>query len=597
MQPALPGRHQLIYSRLRRRTVLAGAAIFVIPFGLFYLLADYASERYVRNQVFARLEAGVATNVRLFDDVLAVRVAETRSLARGLAQEPLPFPHWPGTLRGFVEGNPWYRLVLVVDANGRILAASSKIGGNVADWDCFRRARASETLVSDLFFSSLTHQHEMVVATPLPGGEHGGQVLLAALKLEKLNSRLLDLGLGGTEESFLANPAGQLASVGRLNHQPLDSSVFDSQQKNPFWDAAGVVEYCDARGTLRLAAYRRLRSKNYYLVAQVARSEMALPVQQLRGEILLYVAPFLVLGVVLAVAVWYYALDYIHKLMSELCLALHTAEQREHERDLAHQELARRFEEERELAREKEQFQAQLAEYEKYAALAQLALGAAHEINNPLLGILTHLELENKKPGSTEDRTEIEQCIEGAKRISSTVRGLLNYARPAPLQLSKVHLDRLVSDTLAFLCHQPLFRGIKLEKQIASGLPAITADANQLSQILMNLLLNSAQATPEGGTITIAAEKVKFAEQVEIRVSDTGCGISADVLPHVMEPFFTTKRGKGTGLGLSICQAYVRSHGGDIHIESVPDRGTTVRLTLPIRQEGRAVPGSEEVIV
>jgi len=272
------------------------------------------------------------------------------------------------------------------------------------------------------------------------------------------------------------------------------------------------------------------------------------------------------------------------------------ANHREYERNVAQQELLRRLEQERELAKEKMQFESQLSEYEKYASLAQLALGAAHEINNPLLGILSHLELEWKDAGG-ERRAEIEQCIEGAKRISSAVRGLLDYARPRPLKLSMVNLHRLAGETLKFLEHQPMLRQIKLQNCIPLDLPSISADTNQLSQILMNLLLNAAQATPSGGTIAVLGEKVRFAEMIELRVRDTGCGIPADILPHVFEPFFTTKRGKGTGLGLSITQNYVRSHGGDIQVESIPDSGTTVRITLPIQQAGKAVPQSEEVIV
>jgi signal transduction histidine kinase len=113
----------------------------------------------------------------------------------------------------------------------------------------------------------------------------------------------------------------------------------------------------------------------------------------------------------------------------------------------------------------------------------------------------------------------------------------------------------------------------------------------------MNLLLNAAQATAPGGRITILADKVKFADLIELRVRDTGSGIPSDILPHVFEPFFTTKRGRGTGLGLSITQSYVRSHGGDIQLESIPGYGTTVRVTLPIRQAGKTVQHSEEVIV
>jgi signal transduction histidine kinase len=279
----------------------------------------------------------------------------------------------------------------------------------------------------------------------------------------------------------------------------------------------------------------------------------------------------------------------------DLQRATELADHREYERNLAQQELVRRLEEERELAKEKMQFESQLAEYEKYASLAQLALGAAHEINNPLLGIMSHLELEWKH-ASGDRRTEVEQCIEGAKRISSAVRGLLDYARPGPLLLGKVSLFKLLAETLKFVEHQPMFRHLTLANRVPLDLPPITADVNQLSQILMNLLLNAAQATPPGGDITISAGMEQSGDLVELRVSDSGSGIPADILPHVFEPFFTTKRGKGTGLGLSISQSYIRSHGGDIHVESAAGAGTTVRVTLPIHQHGKAVTEYQEVI-
>jgi signal transduction histidine kinase len=267
----------------------------------------------------------------------------------------------------------------------------------------------------------------------------------------------------------------------------------------------------------------------------------------------------------------------------------------EGERNLAQQELVARLEEERELAKEKMQFESQLSDYEKYASLAQLALGAAHEINNPLMGILSHLELE-RRDADQERREEIDQCIHGTKRISSAVRGLLDYARPSPLTLSKVNLRLLAEETLKFVGHQPMFRNIELQNCVPADLPAIIADSNQLSQIVMNLLLNAAQATTPGGRITILADKPKSADVIELRVCDTGSGIPADILPHVFEPFFTTKRGKGTGLGLSITQNYVRSHGGDIQVESLAGYGTTVRVTLPVKQAGKMVQHSEEVV-
>jgi signal transduction histidine kinase len=313
-----------------------------------------------------------------------------------------------------------------------------------------------------------------------------------------------------------------------------------------------------------------------------------------------YLLPFAVVGLALMIAFWRAGLRERARLVAKLEQAQAMMRQLERERDTAMQELFRRFSEEGELNKEKSQFQAQLAEYEKYAALTQLALGAAHEINNPLLGILSHLELElNTAHG--EERAEIEQCIESAKRISVTLRSLMNYARPGPLVLSKVNLHRLVSETLGFLQHQPMLHGRILENQVPPDLPSIRVDANQLSQVLMNLLLNAAQATSQGGRITVSATRSSASEAIQIRVSDTGCGIPADVLPHVFEPFFTTKRGKGTGLGLSISQTYVRSHRGEIQVESAAERGTTVTITLPVLQaesgtsENKA--DSKEVII
>ena len=346
----------------------------------------------------------------------------------------------------------------------------------------------------------------------------------------------------------------------------------------------------------RLRLWATLASAVIFLIPLVIFYSAA-ELDGLRRTLLICAIPSGIVGIGLAFFAGHAVTQYMQRTTAQMRRAVELAEYREQERDQAQQELVRKLQEERELAREKMQFEAQLSEYEKYAALAQLALGAAHEINNPLLGILSHLELELRKTTDTEAREEILQCIMGAKRISTTIHGLINYARPAPLLLSRISLERLADETLNFLRGQPMFRGIRLEKNFGGEVPQITADSNQLSQILMNLLLNAAEATPPGGSITISGEKVKFAEMVEIRVTDTGSGIPADILPHVTEPFFTTKRGKGTGLGLSISLAYVRSHGGEIHVESIPDRGTTVRFTLPIRHQGKPVVETEEVVV
>jgi len=298
-----------------------------------------------------------------------------------------------------------------------------------------------------------------------------------------------------------------------------------------------------------------------------------------------YLLPCTLVALVVMFLVWRLQRREWHRVREALTQATAVKHQLEAERDRAQEELFHRLKEDREFNQEKFQFQTQLAEYERYSTLAQLALGAAHGINNPLLGILSHLELELKSATDSEQRWEIEQCIAGTKRISSTLRGLVNYARPGPLVLSKLSLRRLVSDTLGFLEGQPALRGKHAENQVPEELPRILVDSNQLSQVLMNLLINAAEATPDGGRITVSARLLEVANSIEIRVTDTGCGIPPDVLPHVFEPFFTTKGGKGTGLGLSISSTYVRRNHGDIKIESLLKQGTTVTITLPIQQE------------
>jgi signal transduction histidine kinase len=230
---------------------------------------------------------------------------------------------------------------------------------------------------------------------------------------------------------------------------------------------------------------------------------------------------------------------------------------------------------------------AQMADYEKLSALSQLALGAAHEINNPLQGVTSYLEMLRDEETDVENKTRTQAVLDNAYRISETIRGLLNFARPTPPSFTKINLNKLIIETISFLKHQPLFKKLKIEKNLSEALPTVTADANQIRQVLINILLNAAQATPEGGMITVNTAKVKFEEFVEVTITDTGVGIKEEDLKKVFDPFFTTKKGTGTGLGLSISLSYIKNHNGDIHISSIVGKGTTVSIVIPVRQKGR----------
>jgi signal transduction histidine kinase len=236
---------------------------------------------------------------------------------------------------------------------------------------------------------------------------------------------------------------------------------------------------------------------------------------------------------------------------------------------------------------EQEFLRGQMADYEKLSALSQLALGAAHEINNPLQGITFYLELLLEEENDVERKQRAKEVLDNAYRISETVRGLLNFARPTPPKFTKVQVNKLISETVSFLHHQPLFRKLEIRENLNPDLPSVTADANQIRQVMINILLNAAQAITDNGVITVTTGKLKFEDRVEIIVADTGIGVPPENLGRLFEPFFTTKKGSGTGLGLSISYSYIKNHGGDISITSDVKNGTEVRIVLPIRQKGK----------
>ncbi len=245
---------------------------------------------------------------------------------------------------------------------------------------------------------------------------------------------------------------------------------------------------------------------------------------------------------------------------------------------------------------ERKKLREQLAEYEKLSALSQLAMGAAHEINNPLLGISSYLEIISEETKNIKHKKEIELVLENVYRISETIRGLLSFARPTPPQFTKVNINQLIDETLSFLRHQPIFRKLKVTKELAPSLLPITADFNQIRQVLINLFINAAQSMPNEGKLHVKTSKVKFKEFIQIDISDTGEGIPLENIKKIFDPFFTTKKSQGTGLGLSISQSFIKNHNGYINLKSELNKGTTFSIFLPIRQERRVLIKNEETI-
>jgi two-component system NtrC family sensor kinase len=229
---------------------------------------------------------------------------------------------------------------------------------------------------------------------------------------------------------------------------------------------------------------------------------------------------------------------------------------------------------------------------EHMASLGKMAAGIAHEINNPLAGMQNCVRTLLKGVKDEAQRREyLTMLREGLGRIGRTVGQLLNFAREAEPQLTRVDLPPLVRRCLALLAHELGARRITSSVAAEHRLPALLADPHQLEQVFFNLLMNAVDAMPEGGEIlvSIRPEKRDTGLFVNVHITDTGVGIPPEHLPRIFDPFFTTKDvGKGTGLGLSVSYGIVRAHGGSIEVKSEVGKGSTFTVALPIKGEGES---------
>jgi two-component system NtrC family sensor kinase len=239
-----------------------------------------------------------------------------------------------------------------------------------------------------------------------------------------------------------------------------------------------------------------------------------------------------------------------------------------------------------ERTQELQQVQDQLVRAGKMAALGELAAGVAHEINNPLTGVLTFSSLILKKLDESHPwKKDMENIVQQTTRCRNIVRGLLDFARQRKPDKKEWDIHTLIDRTVILVENQARFQNIKIVKEFKTGIPMLFLDGDQIQQVFMNIIINAADAMAgDGGTLTIRTNMKDG--MAEVSFTDSGCGIAKEHLSKLFDPFFTTKEtGKGTGLGLAISYGIIQSHGGDIGVESKVGKGSTFRIKLPIEKK------------
>jgi two-component system NtrC family sensor kinase len=241
-----------------------------------------------------------------------------------------------------------------------------------------------------------------------------------------------------------------------------------------------------------------------------------------------------------------------------------------------------------ERTRELREIQAHLSESEKLASIGKLAAGIAHEINNPLGGILiySHLLLEDVPEGHPH-HDNLFKIVKETTRCKEIVKGLLNFARPKEPEWASTDIHDLLDACLSLTGRQALFQNIRVEKDYAPSLPHVMADRAQLQQVFLNMIFNAAEAMEGKGTLTLRTSLDGGGADVTVAITDTGHGIKDEDRERLFEPFFTTKEvGQGTGLGLAISYGIIQKHNGKIEVRSEPGRGATFIIKIPAKGAG-----------
>jgi signal transduction histidine kinase len=224
----------------------------------------------------------------------------------------------------------------------------------------------------------------------------------------------------------------------------------------------------------------------------------------------------------------------------------------------------------------------QVQQFEKLAAVGQLAAGAAHEIRNPLTAIRGFIQLEQRRRGEQGKETWA-LILEEIDRIDEIIQTMLLLARPADLKRTPTDLSGLLDEVLLVIQPHLTTHAVQIERQVAPNLPSIRGDRAMLKQLIYNLVINAVQAMPDGGRLTVGLS-AQSDQHLCLTVQDTGVGIRPEHRSRLFEPFFTTKE-KGTGLGLALCYSVVQAHGGEITVDSAPGVGTRFTVLLPRNRE------------
>jgi len=454
-----------------------------------------------------------------------------------------------------------YDEIFILDKNGQMIITTEKIENIEVNRDYFREAIKGRTFNTDIYLSPLIHRPTMIVAAPVRNSrEEIIGVLVERIKLDAINKLMRDIEIGKTGESYLLNKEGYFLTESKFEPgYTLKKKISTKGTQECKKGKSGVGEYLDYRGKNVLGAYFFIPEMEWSLMVEQDSSEAFQEIQHLKNIIF-------VIGLITIIVIVAFTLLVSGKIVKIL---------KKYDQQFKKQ-------------------QKQIIRAEKLAAMGQLAAGLAHEINNPLGGISNCLKListkinkPNPKPKDFKDSIKYLRTSEQElNRCIRIVRNFLSFSKRPNLNPILSNINTVILELIALIEPQATVQNIMISKELKSDLPQVKVDTQQLHQALMNIILNSLEAMPQGGKLKVRSRYDQRDEAIKIEITDTGYGIPEENLPYLFEPFFSSKpEGKGIGLGLSIVYEVIDEHNGSIEVESEVDKGTTFIIKLPIHKE------------
>ena len=579
-------------------------------------LNNWLEERFIdtsviaRNKVLAAATTSLLQQRRRFENVHQLMNSETARINYNRVLE---------NLHALKQLYKHYNIISIIDgANGEIVVSTYPdiVGKTVKYFNKYiDTLEQKEVDVRDVYASELTDQNCMTYFCPVcltdPFTLESSDVIIGVILLDvDVKNSIEPLmrnwpGMGNTGETLLVRKEeNNIVYLNNLRHKEdaglkLVCNINSTPDIPSILSASGeegIKESMDYRNVSVLSAYRYIPTLNWGLVAKQDLTEAFAPVEQLKMRIIVLILVCTTVVIAIGISLTNRITQPILQL-AEGAKAIGSGNL-DHRISITSQNevgaLAKEFnqmatklkESYSNLEQKVEERTAQLLRAERLAAVGELAAEVAHEINNPLGGLRNFASMLENEPENTQQTKKYAALIlEGLKRVEIIVKRLLTFSRPYSLQMSDKNINYIINNSIKFIEYRIEPCHITIKKDLNETIPYVYIDADNISQVLINIMVNALESMPDGGTLTIKTDTCKEHDNcVTVCIADTGCGIREELKDKIFEPFFTTKNKegeKGLGMGLAISKRIIEDHHGKINVESNIGKGTTFRICLP----------------